>query len=429
MKRNLYKSMLYMALAMLISQPLLAQSGKLAPANPVSPVAPKLTGKFVDSDIKIDLKLADLKNIEFQLAKLDNALSGLEVQLAPKLAAFEKELDHTFKNLDQNFKIVVQPNFADPDPADNKGYVQASEKSKKISKTYSVNAKDKLSINNQYGQVTINVWDKKEIKVDVEVKAFEASDSKAEALLNNVSINESRQGDLISFKTNFGKSNISWWSRTKNGKEQKRGVQVNYVVFMPANNPLDISNRYGSTILPDFSGPLNVNSSYGSFAAQELNNPANRVKVSYGSANIEGFSSGMLDVSYGNLKLTNADKLSADIRYSSAKIGRLTNGGNLDLSYGGCKIEEMDKNVRNLVVNSSYSGLTIGIDEAASFSFDVTVSYAGFNFDDSKVNITSKTPDDNAKGWNPTKNYKGTYGKGSDSRVIIKSNYGGVKFL
>lgn len=426
MKRNLYKSMLCMSLVMLISQPLLAQSGKLAPAIPV---APKFAGKFVDSDIKIDLKLADLKNIDFQLAKLDHALTNLEVQLAPKIAAFEKDIDQSFKNFDQNLKIVIPPNFSDPDPADSKGYVQASEKSKKISKTYSVNSKDKLSINNQYGQVSINVWDKKEIKVDVEVKAFEASDNKAGELLNNVSISESRQGDLISFKTNFGKSNISWWSRTKNGKEQKRGVQVNYVVYMPANNPLDISNRYGSTILPDFNGPLNINSSYGSFTSQVLNNPANRVKVSYGSANIAGFSSGMLDVSYGSLKLDKADKLSADIRYSSAKIGRLTGGGNFDLSYGGCKIEEMDKSVRNLVVNSSYSGLTIGIDEGASFSFDVTVSYAGFNFDDSKVNITSKTPDDNSKGWNPTKNYKGTYGKGSDSRVIIKSNYGGVKFL
>ena len=89
----------------------------------------------------------------------------------------------------------------------------------------------------------------------------------------------------------------------------------------------------------------------------------------------------------------------------------------------------MNKNVQNLIINSSYSGLTMGIDETANFNFDVTVSYAGFNYNDAKVNITRKTPDENAKGFNPTKNYIGTYGKGSDSKIVIKSNYGGVKFL
>ena len=222
---------------------------------------------------------------------------------------------------------------------------------------------------------------------------------------------------------------MNWWSRTKNGNEEKRGVQVNYTVYMPSKNPLDINNRYGSTTLPDFEGPLNISSSYGSLTAEKLANPANRIKVSYGSATIESFSTGVLDVSYGSLKLANADKLTADIRYSSAKIGSLTNSGKIDVAYGSCRIEEMNKNVQNLIINSSYSGLTMGIDETANFNFDVTVSYAGFNYNDAKVNITRKTPDENAKGFNPTKNYVGTYGKGSDSKIVIKSNYGGVKFL
>jgi len=427
MKHNLYKSMLSMAIVLLMSQPLLAQSGETKPVIPEIPAAPKT--KFIDSDICIEGKLADinLKNLDAKLAQLDKTLDGLEGKIAPKIALIENEIARAFEDID--IRVTIPENFSQPDPESDKGYVQAAEKTKTLSKTYSVDSKDKLAISNQYGRVQVHTWAKKEIKVDVEIKSFESSDSKAQEQLDAVSISESRQGDLISFKTNIDRKNMNWWSRTKNGKEEKRGVQVNYVIYMPAKSPLDVTNRYGSTILPDFSGPLNINSSYGSFAAGDLDNAANRVKVSYGSANIESFSSGTLDVSYGSLRLVNADKLNADIRYSNAKIGRLTSGGNLDLSYGGVKIEAMDKNVRNLTINSAYSGVTMGIDEAANFNFDVTVSYAGFNFDDDKVNITSKTPDDNAKGFNPTKNYKGTYGKGSDSRVIIKSNYGGVKFL
>lgn len=423
MRHKAYKSMLCMAFALLISMPLLAQSGTVA----VSPVDPKLAAKPLNLNLNLNAALADLRldHLDLKLANLDNALKGFEIKIAPHLAAIDRlvDLQDFAPNIDLNYNTHFQPDNG------NDQYIQAAEKVKTLSKSYPVDAKDKLAINNQYGKVSINTWTKNEIKVDVEIKAYESSDDKAQDLLDGVSISESRQGDLISFKTNINNKNISWWSRTKNGKESKRGVQINYVVYMPAKNPLDITNRYGSTVLADFDGPVNLNSSYGSLTAGDLGNPANRVKVSYGSANMESFSAGSMDLAYGSLKLAKADKLNADIRYSSAKIGRLTSGGNLDLSYGDCKIETLDKSIKNLVVNASYSGLNIGIDDAASFNFDVTVSYAGFNYNDDKVNITSRTPDENAKGWNPTKNYKGTFGKGSDSRVIIKSNYGGVKFL
>ncbi|HUH32533.1 MAG TPA: hypothetical protein VLZ28_01190, partial [Daejeonella sp.] len=405
MKHNLFKGLLSLALTLLISQPILAQSGLITPVPPESPLGARFAGKLAASDLKIDFKLADLKieNINGQLAKLNNALTNLEVRVAPRIAILDRRMEEALgrHRADDPEDNNISQNVSQPD-ADGK-YVQASEKVKTMSKTYAADANDKLSISNQYGKVVVNTWAKKEFRIDIEIKSYESSDSKAQDQLDAVSISESRQGDLVSFKTNIDKKNISWWSRTRNGKEEKRGVQINYVVYMPAKNPLDITNRYGSTELPDLDGPLSINSSYGSFNAQTLTNPANRVKVSYGSANIEGYSSGILDVSYGSLKLANADKLSADIRYSSAKIGKLTSGGNLDLAYGDCKVESVDKSIKSLVINSSYSGLTMRIDEAANFNFDVTVSYAGFNFNDDKVNITSRTPDEHAKGWNPTK--------------------------
>ena len=45
------------------------------------------------------------------------------------------------------------------------------EKKKNISKSYNVGGSDKLSIDNSFGDVVINTWDKKEFKVDVEIYA------------------------------------------------------------------------------------------------------------------------------------------------------------------------------------------------------------------------------------------------------------------
>jgi hypothetical protein len=423
MKHKGYKNMMCLALGLLISMPLLAQSGV------ETPVKPGPANKLLNLNLRLDAVLADLKleNLDIKLAKLDNAVKDFEIRLVPHLEAIGKQMELQMHDFDPKINLNLNNNLHS-DPADA-NYIQAAEKVKTLSKSYSVDSKVKLAINNQYGKVSVNTWAKNEIKVDVEIRAYESSDDKAQDLLEGVSISESRQGDLISFKTNINNKNISWWSRTKNGKESKRGVQINYVINMPAKNPLDITNRYGSTILSDFDGPVNINSSYGTFTAHKLANPANRLKLTYGSSNIENFSSGSLKASYGDLRLNNADKINANISYCSATIGKLSSGGNLDLAYGEIKIGTLNRNVKNLIINSAYTEVTMGIEEAANFNFDITVSYNDFNFNGDKVNITSKTPDENAKGWNPTKNYKGTYGKGSDSRVIIKSNYGGIKFL
>lgn len=315
-----------------------------------------------------------------------------------------------------------------PERSEVREHSALAEKTKLISKTYAVDRNDKLSISNQYGKVAVHTWAKNEIKVNVEIKAYESSESSASQLLESVKIEDSRSGDLISYKTIFDKTSVNFRSRLRNDREDKRGVQVNYEIYMPARNPLDIANRYGSTEMDDFNGPVNISSSYGSFSSGILDNAANQVKISYGSASINDFSKGKLSVAYGSLKLGRGEDLTANIRYSSARISQLSRGGSFDIAYtGGFKIDEVDKNVKNLMINSSYSGLTLGIAQEANFDFDVTVSYAGFNFDEQRVNLTNKITD--SPKWNPTKNYKGSIGRGSDSRIIIKSNYGSVKFL
>lgn len=304
-----------------------------------------------------------------------------------------------------------------------------AEKSKKISKSYPVDRNDKLSVNNQYGKVEVHTWAKNEIKVDIEIKAFESSEEKAQQLLEDVQIDESKNTNLISFKTIIERANMNWTSRFKNGREERRGVQINYVIYMPTLNPLNITNRYGSTNLDDFEGPVIIDNAYGSFNAHMLGNAANRVKVGYGSADINGTYSGNLDVAYGSLDLTTADKIDAEIRYSSAKIQKVVNGGKFDIKYtGGFRIGELDKSVKNLDVDASYSEVVIGVDQSSNFDFKVSVNYAGFHYNDNKVTITSKTPDDDERGFKPRKTYKGYFGKSSDAMVTINSNYGGVKF-
>jgi hypothetical protein len=370
----------------------------------------------------------ELNNIEFDVARaLRTVSSELKTLNFDRIgAAFNdvgRDLDREFK--DVSFEIIDKKTGKEIE------HVNTSEKTKRIVKSYVVDKDDKLAINNQYGKVAVHVWTKNEIKVEVEIKAFESSENRANQLLEHVNISETQVKNLISFKTNFGKISENFRSYINKGGGEARRIQVNYVIYMPAKNALDIENKYGGIEIEDFAGPININSVYGSFSAGKIDHPENQVKVTYGSASIDNFSNGDLLVTYGSLKLNEADKLKAIIKYSSAKITHLSNGGTFSLAYsGGFKIDTVDKNVKNLNINSAYSGLTLGFDEAADFDLDVTVSYAGFNYSNDRISASDlSSATSKSKGWNPTKHYLGRIGKGSESKIVIKSSYGGVKFL
>ena len=413
MAHKIFKKALLFALTMLFIE--------LASAQTVEPAWPK--SNSTNSELKnIELEIAEaFKTVAVEIKNIDFEKIGKTVALATR--ELRKEME--------DIQIVVSDIQIPENPEEPVELTGTAEKIKNITRTFSVDNNDKLSVNNQYGKVSVHTWAKNEIKVEIEIKAYEASENGAENLLESVNIAELREGNLISFKTNFEKTSLNFWSRVKNGQEERRGVQVNYLIYMPSKNPLDISNRYGKTELDDFSGPVNISSSYGSLKSGKLDNPANQVKVSYGSASIDNFINGNLSVAYGSLTLNQAAKLNATIKYGKATIAQLSQGGDFNIAYtGGFKIDEVDKSVKNLNINSSYSGVSLGLEEGANFDFDVTVNYAGFNYSNSRVNLVEQiTSSDKPKSWSPSKNYKGQIGKGSDNRIIIKSNYGGVKFL
>ncbi len=297
----------------------------------------------------------------------------------------------------------------------------ADKQVKTYSKTYTVDAGTKLDINNRYGKVTVNTWSKNEFKVDVEIQVTANKSDDTRKFIDRISISDSKQGQVVSFKTNiatdvFGSSTSS------------RKIEINYVVYMPAKNSLDITNKYGNIELPDLDGKLVINCAYGSLQAKSLSNPANQIKVSYGDARIGSLKATDLDISYGSLVLGSVDKLNADVKYSSAKIGTISTSGIINVKYGsGIQISNLDENMRNLAVDAKYSTIKLGLRDNEDADFDVTVHYGSFNYNNHPVSIVKMEAD--GKHFNPTKTYKGRVGKGNVAKVInINSSYSSVKF-
>ena len=385
----------------------------------ILPVAAQTTvGDKTTLEVKLPEMTAGLKGLDTKLSM--TMVMALGNRDAAKIAIIPTEdITSAWSSQDQNQEL-------------QKAY---TEKSRRIIKSYKVNSRDKLSIINEYGRIAVNVWPKNEIRVDVAVKAFESSESKAEGLLDNVTIADSKQGDLINFKTQINRDKSEgWWGikRIKGKPEEKRGVEVIYTIYMPASNPLAIKSSFGSVILPDFDGPVNLEITNGSLKAQNLSNAGNQINVSYGSADIQQIASGNVNVSYGSLKIQSAEKLTAKVHAGSTQIGTLSKGASLNVQMGSCKIEKIEADTRKLDILADKSSLTLGIDPTSVFNFDVTVILGGFKYEQEKVTLVKQEQDDDDRNFRPDKarSYKGKYGTGStNSQYTIKSSYGSVKFL
>ena len=326
--------------------------------------------------------------------------------------------------------------------------IGAIEKKKTIIKLFDVDSKDNLLIDNQYGQVSVGLWDKSEIRVQITITANSDSDERVQNFLDAVSIEEKRTGNQIVIRTNFSQSNVSNWSlgKWKDGGE-RNFVRINYEVMMPKQNALSVHNKFGNTLIPIFHAPLTVYSRYGNFSADDLTNRQNDIDVAYGKADIHSLDEGKLAIAYasldlikanvlilsnkfGKMNIGNVGKLDADINYSPAKIGTLRESGRIRLDFsGGFRIEQLPKTADNVDIQATYSSVALPLDHNNDCDFDVTVSYGNFNYSSgSTMHFTSQPSNDNQRGARLTKQYIGKVGNGSGTKVRVVAKFGNVNF-
>lgn len=279
------------------------------------------------------------------------------------------------------------------------------EKRKSYSKSYAVNNNDRIKLENSFGEMKFKTWDKNEIKVDVTIIAKSATAEKAQEILDNIRIEDGKNGDGVYFKTKADNINTN----NKKGKQdyKEEGMEINYAVYLPANNPLDASNSFGAMVIGDYKGEVSLQSKFGSLTAGKLSN-AKQVHVEFGKANIEWVNNG---------KVT--------IKFSKATLGKFS--GDVSSVFEFCEAVniKLDNSISQLNVKSSYSTVEINLGKDISADFDIKTNFGDV---DNGTSYAIKEEDNGKKGIRFDKHYSGTAGKGA-SKINIKSEFGKIKFL
>jgi len=122
-----------------------------------------------------------------------------------------------------------------------------------------------LTVINKFGAVVTETWDQNNIVIDVTVKVEHSSEERARKLLEMITVEFTEKGDNLTAETIFSDSfsSTSW-------KGGNNNFSINYNIKMPAWISLDISNKYGNTVVDEVAGLVRLNSKYGDITVHKL---------------------------------------------------------------------------------------------------------------------------------------------------------------
>lgn len=239
------------------------------------------------------------------------------------------------------------------------GQYDDPQKTKSFSKSFTLGRGDKVSVSNIYGNIIFKTWDKGEVKVDADIRAFAGSDSEAQKLIDNVTILAFKNGDEAVFKTQMEDKNGNQGSGNRNGKRWRREVKIFMTVYLPPYVALTASQQYGNVELPDFSGPTAIKVQYGKVITGDLSNANNFIAAQYTSVDLKDVNKATIKQQYGSgLTIASIGDLNLSAQYAVVRIGDIKRNASIRQQYGsGLTIASVGG---NLDLDAQYSSVKVG---------------------------------------------------------------------
>ncbi len=116
--------------------------------------------------------------------------------------------------------------------------------------------------------------------------------------MDNIEVEDAQHGDLISFKTNIGSlGNGHGDHKHKDKDKDNLSFSIDYIIHMPAGNPLKLTNSFGKIMVPDLKGTVELISKFGGLTAGNLEN-VDAIDVEFGEAKIGDVANGKLTLKF-----------------------------------------------------------------------------------------------------------------------------------
>lgn len=292
-----------------------------------------------------------------------------------------------------------------------------------INREFGTTANGMTAIYNRYGKVNIRTWGENKVKIDITILVNAADQRSADKVFDRIKVNFTHTSGYVKAETVIEEQS-GWWVNDGND------FKINYEVWMPVGNQLDLKNKYGNSYIADLNGKLMAEIKYGDLRAETIRNDAD-LYLGYGKAGIIQVQNLYGQVGYGELSVGTCNDLQMDTKYSQircdrANAMRITSKyddlvvGTVDdmrlqtkytdvkvqqaralfvtatysdvrlrqamevvdanLTYGNLKVELLNKNFQSFNVVGKYTDVYLLVEPGATFRLDAEGSYTGMNY-------------------------------------------------
>jgi hypothetical protein len=212
-----------------------------------------------------------------------------------------------------------------------------------------------ITLTNKYGDINLLTSKDDSISVCATISIEQENNELVRKSMKLISINISRIDDTVSVSTTFDKK---FFSETY--REGRKSFSVDYLIKIPVNLSVRITNEFGNINIEELSGLLNARLSQGNLAVRKLSRdnirPLNEIYVDHGKISIN--ECGWMNMTVRNCPSVEIGKARAILitsDFSKINMGE-TNSLVSFSKYDSYNIEA----IKNIVSESIYSTFEIG---------------------------------------------------------------------
>lgn len=231
------------------------------------------------------------------------------------------------------------------------------DKTKRMEHSYPLSSASLIEIENKYGDVEVEVWDKDSIRFEIEIIVHSDKEEELDGMLNMIKVDIKANSAFILATTNWSEE-VGLFKKgfLKIDQEVSKNARykVNYKITLPITSDLSINNKFGDVYLSSYHGNLDIELAYGDLRAHELSNVRD-LNVKFGKVRIKKMPQGR--VTLGSVKSFNIDEArELEIESSSSEI----NIGEIEILTIKSSHDEIDiEKVKELKGTSSMSDITV----------------------------------------------------------------------
>lgn len=294
-----------------------------------------------------------------------------------------------------------------------------------IRKSFQAKKGISLRLSNKFGDVNVLTANDDSLSVCATISIIQDDDKLAKQNTKLITVNIEKLSDTIYVSTLYDKKFFSPASR-----EGRTSFSVDYIIKMPANLDLSLTDEFGNIAIDELAGTLNVRLSQGILSAKRLTKgkekPLSSIYVDHGkvsidelnwmtlsvfncpSVNIEKAQALMMTSSISKIKMGDIISLVCDSKsdsytissinniisastYSTYEIRKLNGQLKSKATYGSISITALDKGFGSIDIESTQARISLITSPGVSYKADIIAKDAQLDFSGGKYPGIIKT--------------------------------------